>query len=285
MKVYDCFTFFNELDVLEIRLKELYNVVDRFVIAEADVTHSGNKKEYILEQNIERYRDYTDKILYLKVTGMPNNGSWARENYQRDCLTNGVQDAGSDDIIIVSDIDEIPRAKAIEYIKKDSVTDCRYLLSHPIFYYKFNYIKISHLDQANIMVSRKKLFQNAQRERELSLSWNGGIRGKCTNMIHAGWHFSYLGDSINAVNKLKSFAHTEENVPEVANNYNIDFLIENKYGPNALKVPLAERKVEFEHVQIDDYFPECIRNNLHKWNKNIIPNAQKRISEIYNIKL
>lgn len=67
MKIYDCFTFFNELDLLELRLAELYNYVDYFVIVEADKTHSGKPKEFILEKNFSRYARWRNKIIHLKV--------------------------------------------------------------------------------------------------------------------------------------------------------------------------------------------------------------------------
>ena len=67
MKVYDCFPFFNELDVLEIRLKELWDVVDVFVLAESNLSHSGKPKEYIFENNKERFSQWMSKIRHIKV--------------------------------------------------------------------------------------------------------------------------------------------------------------------------------------------------------------------------
>ena len=71
MKIFDCFCFLNELELLELRLMELYDTVDYFVISEANKTHAGNPKEFIFEKNKKRYKKYLDKIIYVKVTDLP----------------------------------------------------------------------------------------------------------------------------------------------------------------------------------------------------------------------
>ena len=134
MKVYDCFTFFNELDLLEIRLNELYNSVDYFVIAEANMSHSGKPKDYVLEENWERFKPFQDKIRYLKIDDFPvTHNSWVREKFQRDALSRGFTDMQSDDLIIISDLDEIPRAEIIDMIKEDENKYERYVLRVPLF--------------------------------------------------------------------------------------------------------------------------------------------------------
>ena len=145
MKIYDCFTFFNELDLLEIRLEELYAVVDKFVIVEADRTHSGKYKGFVLEKNKKRYSKWWDKIIYVKIKNSPlprltwiynlflytknsflkyvsfnaGLGNWNLENFQRNAIIRGLTHAEDKDIIIVSDLDEIPSRKGILLI--DSV--------------------------------------------------------------------------------------------------------------------------------------------------------------------
>ena len=78
-KIYDCFSFYNEFDILEIRLQELYDHVDYFIIAEASTTHTGNPKPFYLLDNWERFKPYADKIRHVKVEDMPgvqNGGAW-----------------------------------------------------------------------------------------------------------------------------------------------------------------------------------------------------------------
>ena len=117
MKIYDCFTFFNELELLDLRLKELYNHVDYFVLVEATLTHTGKPKELIFEKNKDKYSDYLDKIIYVKVNDLPDyndfEGIWEPENFQRNCIVRGLTNAEDSDVIMVSDIDEIPRPSAI----------------------------------------------------------------------------------------------------------------------------------------------------------------------------
>lgn len=135
MAVYDCFTFFNEYELLELRLKTLNNVVDYFVICELDVTQSGEKKPYNFEIHKNQYREYWDKIIYLKETDAPilqygksrkqdsltMNGDWAIENYQRNCIMHGLQKCRPDDLIILSDLDEIPNPKILKNIQDQEI--------------------------------------------------------------------------------------------------------------------------------------------------------------------
>src|SRR4051812_16190634 len=114
--IVDGFTFFNELDLLDIRLAELYPVVDRFVIVEGDQSFRGNAKPANFIDNIERYDQYADKIVYLTafMAGAPTTGNdqtdpWEREYYQRRTIDEGLRDLALDDIVLISDIDEIPR--------------------------------------------------------------------------------------------------------------------------------------------------------------------------------
>jgi beta-1,4-mannosyl-glycoprotein beta-1,4-N-acetylglucosaminyltransferase len=107
-KIYDCFSFYNEVDLLEIRLEELYDHVDHFVISEAGTTHSGKPKDFILLDNWERFKPWADKIIHVKVDDMPgviDGNCWHNERHQRNCLERGLVDATDDDILLVGDVD------------------------------------------------------------------------------------------------------------------------------------------------------------------------------------
>jgi beta-1,4-mannosyl-glycoprotein beta-1,4-N-acetylglucosaminyltransferase len=166
MKIYDVLPFFNELDVLEIRLKELWNVVDYFVIAESNLSHSGKPKDYIFENNMERFAPYMSKIRHVKVDDMPETtDSWVRERFQRTAGQRGLYDLQPDDIVITSDCDEIARADIIEMIREDENDWDRYILYIPQFQYKINYMKIIQQSKnANIMVTRGRVYTNPQQE-------------------------------------------------------------------------------------------------------------------------
>src|ERR1700761_521914 len=112
-RIYDCFCFFDELEVLEIRLSELYGIVDYFVILEATTTFQGNDKPLLFAENRERYRAYDDKIRYIALELPEPKDPWARERFQRESIREYITDALDSDIIVISDADEIPRPAAL----------------------------------------------------------------------------------------------------------------------------------------------------------------------------
>lgn len=123
MAIYDCFTFFNEIELLELRLKLLNDVVDRFVIVELNKTHRGIDKEFNFGKNKQMFRKYENKILYLKISDIPIppptkqksflgisslERDWRIENFQRNCIASALENCAPEDFIIISDLDEIP---------------------------------------------------------------------------------------------------------------------------------------------------------------------------------
>jgi len=278
MKVYDCFTFFNELDLLEIRLQELYDVVDYFVVTESNMSHSGKPKEYTLLENMARFEQWSDKIRRIAVDDMPvTDNSWVREKFQRDALNRGLTDVENDDLIIISDLDEIPRADIIEMIKEDENQYERYVLQVPLFRYKFNFLKwYQPVINNQMIVTRAHVFTNPERERDYTHAWLPPAPD-VVYLEHAGWHFSYLGDDKNAVHKLQNFAHTEQNVPEIVDVFSIDRMIADKCGPNPKDL---ER---FEHVVLDDYFPKCVVDHQEKYKDLIIPDATASVTDYWTM--
>ena len=118
-RIYDCFTFYNELDLLEIRLNELDPIVDHFVLCEAPVTFKGKPKPLLFKENRERFERFLPKIAHIVVDDMPTGPDkksvyWQRQTFQRNAIRRGLGDADADDFIILSDLDEIPRATAVE---------------------------------------------------------------------------------------------------------------------------------------------------------------------------
>jgi beta-1,4-mannosyl-glycoprotein beta-1,4-N-acetylglucosaminyltransferase len=281
MKVYDVFPFFNELDLLEIRLQELSNVVDYFVLVESNVTFTGNPKEYLFENNKERFSAYLNKIRYIKVDDTPETTDpWVREKFQRAAGSRGLFDAVPEDIIIVSDCDEIPRAEMIEMIKEDENNYERYLLHIPQFNFKLNYMKfLEKGHHRQIVVTRFKAFSNPQQEREHTFFWNP-VGANSVEVHHGGWHFTFMGGDQSCITKFNSYSHTEVNVPAVVDNFNTNWMIRNKYGfEEGLRTD--DNKERFEYVVIDEYFPEYIRNNLTKYQDWIIPNALFHVEDLY----
>jgi len=277
MKVYDVLPFFNELDVLEIRLQELWDTVDYFVITESNLSHSGKPKEYIFENNKDRFEKYMSKIRHIKVDDMPEtDDSWVRERFQRFVGNRGLYDLEPEDLVITSDCDEIARAEIFEMIKEDENDYDRYILFIPQFQYRINYMKFfQNSRNANIIVTRGRAYSNPQTEREYTFYWNP--KPPETVMVdHGGWHFTYFGDDAHAITKIQNFAHTETDTPEMIARHNIKWFIENKYGHHGPRD--SER---YEIVQVDEYFPKSITENLDKWQHMIVPGAQFHVEDLY----
>lgn len=127
MAIYDCFTFFNELDLLKIRLEQYYNLVDKFVIVECAVTQKDDKKEFNFEKNSSLFSDYDDKIIYVKVETVPDyrktkdGVEWSIENFQRNAILRGLTDCTDDDIIIISDLDEFIKPSVLRNLTEQQV--------------------------------------------------------------------------------------------------------------------------------------------------------------------
>jgi hypothetical protein len=281
-KVYDCFSFYNELDLLEIRLRELWNLVDYFVISEANTTHSGRPKEFIFLDNLERFKPWLDKIIHVKVEDMPgviDGNCWHNERHQRNCLVNGLTNVDNQDIILLGDIDEFIRPSAIEELKNDFEHNF-WGFRMPMFNYRFNYMwttpLIYQVQTQGMTVERAVSFPNFSYIREIyGTCWANrptvysDNQEKC--LQHAGWHFSSLGDSKDVANKYRSFAHSE--LEWKADSIDVESLIaENKtsIGPNH----------RFEPVMLDDYFPKTILENQEKYKKYIIEGATKSAKEL-----
>src|ERR1700722_9865012 len=113
--IYDCFTFFNELELLELRLHELAGVVDKFVLVEATETHTNKPKPLYYQENRARFSAFHDKIIHVTHAKMlKSSDTWIPETFQRNCIGRGLKDCRPDDFVLVSDLDEIPRADVVK---------------------------------------------------------------------------------------------------------------------------------------------------------------------------
>ena len=281
-KIYDCFTFYNELDLLEFRLQELYDHVDHFVIVEANRTFQNNTKPMYFRENQARFTQYMDKIIHVQVEDMPENtDAWGRERHQRDAIAKGIMGADANDIVIVSDLDEIIRPDTVDKMRNDTDNSI-WGLRMPLFYFKFNYM-LTTTDSTYTtwaMACRKGLLTSAEDLRRnrftlnsFALDYNhNGVR----MMEHAGWQFSYLGDTEFARSKIQSFSHVDTNRPEVLGTLDIEHSIKNGNG-------LAPSVIEkFVAVQVDTYMPLTLQNNLEKYNKYVVPAATAHVSDFIN---
>jgi beta-1,4-mannosyl-glycoprotein beta-1,4-N-acetylglucosaminyltransferase len=266
--------------MLELRLKELWDTVDYFVISEANLTHQNNPKPFYLKDNWDRFEKYSEKIRHVLIEDMPGHAdTWINERHQRRELRRGLTDLQPDDIVIVSDCDEIPRASMIEAIRNDENDYDRYILGIPLFYFKLNYVMTAPLTrQRNISVARGCAFKDPQEMREFTFHKDHApivdLANNSVMVDHGGWHFTYFGDDEFAANKLRNFAHAESR--HVADTVNIKYMIDNKLGFTGHASP--ER---FDYVIVDDYFPKAITENLEYYKDMIIPGATASIYDYY----
>ena len=203
--VYDCFLFFNELDILEMRLNILSGVVDKFVLVESDKTFSNISKPLFFEENKARYSQFLTKIIHIKITDYSEyKNAWDMEYYQRNKISEGICCCDANDVILVSDVDEIPTPYAIECYKKDKTG--LYALIQGFFNYFLNYKRC--------IFRTWDLAKIARYDDILKLDYTPQqLRDSKTDKViqNGGWHFSYLG-GIKAIRyKITAFSHQEYN--------------------------------------------------------------------------
>jgi beta-1,4-mannosyl-glycoprotein beta-1,4-N-acetylglucosaminyltransferase len=217
--IFDCFTFNDELDLLELRLEYLNLVVDKFVLIESEFSFSGNVKPLYFQLNKARFERFADKIIYASIPFefCNKNDAWQNEYFQRNFIKTQLTSLQNEDIVHLSDVDEIPN---LTTILKDYSIDKPYLIELPVYYYFLN-LKSDASFKANLLTPYQfiKEFDLGKRERYFELT-NNFIEIK---NIKTGWHFSYLfgHDITKYQNKLKSFSHTEYNTPYYLNEQRI----------------------------------------------------------------
>ena len=216
--IYDCFSFFNELDVLEIRLNTLNDVVDKFVLVEASFTHTGHNKDFFFEANKSRFSEFLDKIVHIKLDEMPSQPScgtkcerrWFLENYQRNQISRGLCDASADDIIMISDCDEIPEPSIVATLPKLSGIS-RFKPRAYNFYLNLRNCTAPFFEHGTTAISyatflRPDIYRVFPYQEFVPKCYNKPPTATLIRYIdpdrcfRAGWHFSYLGgaDAISA---------------------------------------------------------------------------------------
>lgn len=261
-KVYDCFPFFNELDQLEIRLNELNDEVDYFVLIEGSETHSGKPKPLYFKDNKERFRKWLHKIVHVIVDKWPvyvegvSDSAWARERTQRDAIMKGLKlvDPGQFDILISGDADEIISASALRSYKRH-MGICR--IEMQLYYYFLNY---QSTDGGGKWYESRIVPMDLFKEKNLVPS---ALRylpvGSLPILPNAGWHFSYQGGVDEVIKKIKSYAHQEYNRPDILDRDRIERLIEEG------KDVFGREQMTYNTVPIDETFPKCVLEDKKKY--------------------
>ncbi len=232
-KIFDCFMYFDEDLVLDIRLNTLNEFVDYFIIVESTFTHRGDKRK--LRFDLKKYEKFRNKIIYLIYDNEPNGiqkindedtesvksekyifNAILRENGQRNHILNGLLDAEKNDVILVSDVDEIPNLTNVDFSK---IRNKIFIFRQEMFYYKLN-LKLPNLIWSGTKGCRKKDLINPQWLRNIKDKNYSKFRldtffskKKYSNIKFfnkGGWHFTNIKTAKEIQLKLKSYLHHRE---------------------------------------------------------------------------
>jgi beta-1,4-mannosyl-glycoprotein beta-1,4-N-acetylglucosaminyltransferase len=280
-RVFDVFPFFNELDLLEVRLNELSSVVDYFVITEAATTFSGQSKPYFFEVNSDKFRKFEDRILYQKVDSVPKTlGPFERDWFQRNAAKRFLEPyITPDDYIIYGDVDEIPKAESITFaieLLHSEIKMCH--LAMDLYYYYLNLKEVS-----GTLPSYMGEYPGIKESKWLGTTvskWEYASQFSMTELRNpehknvgkrisdSGWHFSYVGGFQKElpveriVRKIQSSAHQE------LNNQKILRKVNKRLAKN--KDVFGRRGTRFTQIEDLKFLPSYILQNYEKYSHLVL---------------
>lgn len=279
--IYDCIPFFNELDILKLRMQILSPYVDKFVLEESTVTFSGEPKEMIFAKNRDMFREFEDKILYVAVDNSPMSGvtTHERDKFQKNQLIRAMTEAKPDDIVIFSDVDEIPNPKVLQKIVQNFDQEKIYHLAQRMFYCFLNMEEVSGnllsitgefqgVDRKQWLGTKICCFKNLPKEGIVFLREVSPKDPRSVRVPDGGWHFGYMGgdgerDVAKRIGiKVQAAAHQEYNKSRYLNEA-VDRLL---CGED-----IFDRNAKFIRVPIDDSYPEYLREHQEEYAFLIAP--------------
>ena len=293
MKIFDCFMYFDEEVVLDLRLNVLDKYVDYFVIVESIYTHKGEKRELCF--NRKKFEKFKDKIIYLVYNEHPEHieevfstddegeksrkyifNAGYRENGQRNFISKGLTRAKDNDLILVSDVDEIPN---LENLDLERINQKIILFKQDMFYYKFN-LKLPNLIWSGTKGCRKKHLKKPQWLRNikdkkypyyrLDVIFSKTKYSNVKFIDNGGWHFSNIKTAEEIEYKLKSYLHHREFDVNPMSKNEIDKIIKNKQAIYDLKVDKRINKIgdgsKLEKYPLDK-LPKFLQDNLDNYNE------------------
>jgi len=283
--------YFDEEIVLELRLNILNKYVDYFVIVESTYTHRGDKRKLLF--NHKKFEKFKDKIIYIINDSEPENiekilntddeseksrkyifNAGFRENRQRNFILNGLEKANDEDLILVSDVDEIPNLESLDFKKiKEKII----LFQQDMFYYKFN-LKLPNLIWAGTKGCKKKYLKSPQWLRNIKDKKFGFFRldtifskTKYINIkfiTNGGWHFTNIKTASEIEYKLKSYLHHREFDSNPLSKNEIKKIMTDKKAIYNLKTDKRSNKFgdgeKLENYPLDK-LPEFLQNNIDNY--------------------
>ena len=282
--VIDCIPFFNELDILKLRLHILDPLVDRFVIEEATHTFSGLPKDLCFEKHREMFKEFLPKITYLIVDNSPKEiSTHERDKFQKNALEKALTDVSDEDVLILSDVDEIPNPVVLQEIVKKFDPDKIYHLAQRNFYCYLNMEEVS----GNLLsitgefpgVERRmwlgtKVFakKNIPESGIIDLREISPEDPRSVRVADGGWHFGYMGSchetdvSKRVGTKVVAAAHQEYNTEDVLAEVKDRLILgEDIFGRNAV----------FQWAVIDESYPQYLLEHKSEYDYLIMPPISK----------
>lgn len=253
MAIYDCVTFAGEWECLEIRVRELDGLVDHHIVVEGDRTFTNQPKA---GASFRRMMDISPKIIRAIVPLDGCETPWEREYKQRNAIMDHIKNASGDDLVMVSDCDEIPRRAAFERGLELAPIKEQVCFCLDQYYFRLNW-----RDPADVVgtarLLRKSKITEPQKLRSIR------PRAHETALERSGWHFGWLGTPEQAKAKIESFAHQELNTPDIAN---VAFL----ETCHRLRMTAHNGRL-LQKLPIDDSFPIAVRENHGRYAHLIDP--------------
>ena len=293
MKIFDCFMYFDEEVVLDVRLNTLDKYVDYFVIVESSFTHKGDNKNLMFNHN--KFEKFKNKIIYLVYDKQPKGievvnendsegeksrkyilNAALRENGQRNFIQNGLNKAEDNDIILISDVDEMPNLSEVNF---NNISEKIIMFHQDMFYYKFD-LKIPNLLWTGTKGCRKKYLLSPQwlrnvKDRKyfhfrIDILFSEKKYSSIKFISNGGWHFSNIKTAEEIEYKLKSYLHHREFDLQSLSVEEIQNIIENKKAIYDLKVDKRVNKIGDGSKLVKIKFeklPIYIQQNKHNYMK------------------
>ncbi len=268
--IYDCFAFFNEFELLEIRLNELNDVVDQFVLVEATRSFQKKEKPLYFAENKKRFEKFLPKITHIVVDQYPNffthwriPKTWDYDDHQKDQLARGLKNCKPDDVIIISDLDEIPRKEKIQQYKH--VPGVK-IFRQKLFYYFLNCFVTDYDEPLTLspdgsykpwhgsLMMDYKDFTTVKDAR----LWKNQKRSDFVYIEDGGWHYSSLGGVERVIEKIESYAHKEFNTSEFKDVKRVEELM--RSGKD-----LFDRKMKSKFVPVEQDLPHYLQSHLAQY--------------------
>jgi len=291
MKIFDCFMYYDEEMILDLRLNILNEYIDYFIIVESTFNHNGKKRK--LEFNLKNFDKFKKKIIYLIYDQEPNEvikinnednhdekskkyifNAYYRENAQRNFITNGLDLAADEDLILISDVDEIPNLSNINFNK---IKEKLIFFKQKMFYYKFN-LKLPNFTWIGTKSCKKKYLKSPQwlrniKDRKYSFYRIDTIFSDkkfidLKFIENGGWHFTNIKNAEQIRFKLKSYLHHREFDVNPLSIEEINKIIEDKKAIYNLNVDKRTSKIgtgnSLEREKLEK-LPQYLKNNINKY--------------------